>query len=509
MTAPQVETRLHASLADARRARGELWLVLSLLTLLYVIVVTIGNRRYVWFDELFTFNIAGSASLQQLWYRELRFDCNPPALYLLSRASMAVLGKNPLGLRFPSMVEFYFGSVAMLLFVRRKAGIAFAALGVLLIWTVAPTLYYAVEARPYALVFLAFSCLLLCWDSATRVAPRRWAIAGVAIFSTLLLAAHVFAVFTFLAFLVAEAVRLWRRRRFDTALAAALLLPMAAMLIYLPLIRSCSGIIFPVRASWNTIILFLEETLAAPIIPIVLLTVLLIPGGKAIRNRQVEFLAEDKALLAGLFLSPLVLSLFLMIRKATFYSRYCLAAQVAMLLTIAIFLPYRMRLERRAAYAGSVLLLLFLLKTQVWHAIRYPAPANAAFIASIHPELPLVASEGQVFMEMNQYESASFLSRLYFLKDPTASLQYLHTNIFQEFEAPDVMKSSGYPITANIAPYDDFVRHHHQFLLLGSPLQWVFTKLRLAGASFTVVGDYRGDMPYLDTTLYLVTVPTS
>jgi hypothetical protein len=43
------------------------------------------NRRYVWFDELFTFDIARSASLKQLWYRELKFDCNPPSVYLLSR----------------------------------------------------------------------------------------------------------------------------------------------------------------------------------------------------------------------------------------------------------------------------------------------------------------------------------------------------------------------------------------------------------------------------------------
>ncbi len=504
MTLAPPDRQLHV----ARGARGEFWLVLALLTFVYAMAVMAGNRRYVWFDELFTFNIAGSASLQQLWYRELRFDCNPPPLYLLSRASMAIFGRNPLGLRFPSMLEFYFGSVAMLLFVRRKAGIAFAALAVLLIWTVAPTLYYAVEARPYALVFLAFSGLLLCWDSATRVERRRWALVGVAFFSTVLLAAQVFAVFTFFAFLLAEAVRLWRRRRPDYVLAAALLLPMAAMLIYLPLIRSCSGIIFPVRASWNTVILFLEGTLGAPVIPLVLLAVLLIPAGKAARITQTRFLPEDRALVIGLFMSPLLLTLFLMVRKATFYSRYCIAAQIAMLLTIAILLPHRIRLERRAAYTGSALLLLFLLKTQIWHVIRYPVPTNAAFMASIRPELPLVASEGQVFMEMNQYESAKFLSRLYFLKDPKASMQYLHTNIFQGFEAPDVMKSSGYPITANIAPYDDFVNQHHQFLLLGTPIQWVFTKLRLSGASFTVVGDYRGDMPYMDTTLYLVTVPT-
>ena len=35
-----------------RAAQREFWLVLAALTALYIIAVTIGNRRYVWFDEL-------------------------------------------------------------------------------------------------------------------------------------------------------------------------------------------------------------------------------------------------------------------------------------------------------------------------------------------------------------------------------------------------------------------------------------------------------------------------
>src|ERR1700761_9096986 len=133
--------------------KRQFWLVFAALTVLYLFAIAIGNRRYVWYDELFTFDIARSPSLQQLWSRELRFDNHTPTIYLLSRYSMAIFGPTPFGLRFPSMVEFYFGSIAILLYVRRKADIAFATLAVLLLWAVAPTLFYAVEARPYALEF--------------------------------------------------------------------------------------------------------------------------------------------------------------------------------------------------------------------------------------------------------------------------------------------------------------------------------------------------------------------
>ena len=75
------------------------------------------------------------------------FDCNPPTSYLLSRFSMDILGQNSLGLRLPSMVEFYLGSAAVFFYVRRKVGPAFAALSVLIVWA-SGIFYYAVEARP-------------------------------------------------------------------------------------------------------------------------------------------------------------------------------------------------------------------------------------------------------------------------------------------------------------------------------------------------------------------------
>jgi uncharacterized membrane protein len=482
--------------------------VLGGLTALYVLAVVIGNRRYVWFDELFTLNIARSSSLEQLWYRELRFDCNPPTGYLLSRMSMSLFGATPLGLRFPSMVEFYFGSLAILLYVRRKAGIAFAAFAVLLLWAAAPTLYYAVEARPYALVFLSFSWLLLSWDTAIRAQLRRMALFGVSISTLMLAIAYVFAAFTLLAFFVAEMVRFFRRRTPDYPLWAAMAVPMLAMAVYVPLVRSCGGIVFPIFASPNTLVIFFEATFGVPVISAAILAILLIPAGQARKAVPSQFLSEEVALLAALFLSPVLLHLFLMHRQATFYNRYCLATQVAILVALAILLPNRVRVNRWAGYAGSLVLIFYMLKTQIWHMVRYPSPRNAAVLKSVNPGLPIVIGEGQVFMEMNQYEDASLLSRVYFLKDPAASMRYLHTNIFQDFEAPDVMKSAGFRISAAIEPYSSFVGQHRQFLLLSGTHKWVFLKLQASGATIRYVGDYSGAMPYIDTTLFLVTMPS-
>ena len=128
------EQRVSPTGRAALSTTREFWFAAGALTILYILLVSIGSRRYVWFDELFTFDIANSPSLGELWRREVQFDMQPPAGYVLSRASMHIFGSTPFGLRFPSMVEFYAGSVAMLLYVRRKAGLAFATLAVLLIW---------------------------------------------------------------------------------------------------------------------------------------------------------------------------------------------------------------------------------------------------------------------------------------------------------------------------------------------------------------------------------------
>lgn len=509
-TSPAIEQQRatdSVNLSAQDDSRREFWLVLAALTVLYVVVVLIGNRRYVWFDELYTFDIARSGSLHELWYRVQHFDSNPPTVYVLSRISMSVLGQTPLGLRFPSMLEFYLGSVVILLYVKRKTGLAFATVAVLMLWAAGPTLYYAVEARPYALVFLAFGCLLLSWDTAIRTQPRRLALFGVATSTLALSVAHVFAPFVLFAFLVAEGVRFCRRRKPDYPLWTALLVPMLSMLSYIPLVRAYGELVVRDPASYNSIILFFSDTFAGQIMVFVVLAALVVPLGKRPETKYHKFLGEEVALFVGMLLSPILLILVLMHRHGMFYNRYGLASQAAILVALAIFLAYRVQLNRIAAYAVSVVLILAILKIQVWHVLRYPDPNRTGVLASVQPNLPIVVGEGRIFMEMNQYENAALLSRVFFLKDPRASIEFSHTNYFQNVGAPDILKRAGFPFTANVAPYSVFVQQHRQFLLLGGPTDWVFPKLLSNGASIAFVHDYHDAMLYFESTVYLVTMP--
>ena len=118
---------------------------------------------------------------------------------------------------------------------------------------------------------------------------------------------------------------------------------------------------------------FFEDTLNGPIMFFVLLAALLVPQPRKDREIRPEFLPEEFMLLACMSLSPILLSLFLIHRQGAFFDRYGIASQVAILAALSIFLAYRFRLSRVAAWAASIVLLFFLLRNQVWHVLRDPS----------------------------------------------------------------------------------------------------------------------------------------
>ncbi len=59
-------------------AKREFWLTLAALTALICNGRRVGNRRYVWFDELSPWISPDPRRFSELWYRVVRFDCNPP-----------------------------------------------------------------------------------------------------------------------------------------------------------------------------------------------------------------------------------------------------------------------------------------------------------------------------------------------------------------------------------------------------------------------------------------------
>ncbi len=494
------ESRTPARSSLRLRSDWEFWSVLAGLTGIYVAALFFEGQRFVWFDELCTFDIARAGSLRQLWQWVLKYDNNPPTVYLLSRWSMEIFGPTAFGLRLPSMLAFYLGSVAMLLYLRRKVGTAVGAFAVLMLWSSA-TFYYATEARVYALVFMSFSFLLLSWDTATRQEHRTLALWGVAFFNALLLVSHVFASLCLMAVLLAEAVRYLRRRQPDYPLYAALVLPMGAMLVYIPLIRVYHGLILwpQFHASFlmaGRFYYHAMDSVARALFVVALAAVVLLPSSKNRRTPTPSFAAEDWALFICVLLNPLFLNLLLMHRQGDFFDRYTLVSDVMIYGVLAVLFAVRLRFRKITAYAAALVMLFLMVHMVQRNWVKRPRQLDPSTFRSLRPELPIVISNGATFVEMSQHESPAVVQRLYYIKDRSAALKYDHTNYYYDFEALDDMKSAGFPFAGHVEPYSEFVAHHRQFIIYADPFEWLPLKLREDGAQFTLLMAFLNEIPY-------------
>jgi hypothetical protein len=490
----------------------ELWIVLASLTLLYVVAVLIASRRFVWFDELYTLDIARARTIPLIWQLIGRFDFQPFTGYLFSRFSMAIFGQSPFGLRFPSMLEFYVGSMALFFYVRRKVGISYAAAAVLILWLGA-TFRYAAEARPYALLMASFSTLLLSWDIATTSEKRRLAVWGVALSNLAMISAHIFAPLSLFPFLAAEVVRFSRTRKADFALWAALLVPTVAMILYIPLLRGAGALYFPTefQASLGKILHFYLDSIN--IISVALLLALcaaLIISQTQPWIGSVRGLRPEEMVLLGLILlNPILLNIVLRWRHGAFWDRYTITTRAVIYIGMAILLGLRLAHNHYAGYAAAAVLLIFCVRTDVLAASSSSTVEYASALAAVRSDLPLVDASGVTFFEMNHHEKPDILSRLYFLKDRSLAMSYTHTNIFEDRGWGDEMKPD-YPISANVSSYNDFTHQHREFLVLGTydaPEEWLLRKLHDDGARLTWLGAY--PLSYVDSDLYLVSLPAA
>ena len=477
----------------------EFWLTLGALTVIYVTALYFAGQRFVWFDRTL-----------HLRYRQSPFSAHALAVgvkvrqqssHCLSAEPLlhADLWAAPLGLRLPSMVEFYLGSVAMLVYLRRKVATPVAAFAVLILWS-SSSFYYATEARVYALVFLSFSCLLLSWDSATRRAQRTVALWCVAISTVVLLMSHVFASLCLAAFVVAELARYLRRRRPDYPLYAALVLPMAAMLFYIPLIRVYHGLILwpQFHASPRMAARFYYDAVdcvARALFAVSLSAMLLQQRSATADTVKSKLAVEDWTLFACMLLNPLLLNLLLMQRKGDFFGRYTLTTNVVIYGLIAVLFAVRLRFNKLSAYVATLLMLVMMVHSVHREWVKRPREANQTTLMSLRPDLPIVVSNGATWVEMNQHESPQVVARLYYIKDRAAAVKYDGTNYYYDFEALDDMQREGFPFKGSVEAYSAFIASHRQFLIFADPFEWLPLKLREDGAQFTLLLAYSGARP--------------
>ena len=481
-------------------------LIFISLSLIYVLFIVAAMHRRVWYDELFTMDIARASTPSRVMELIRRWDWNPPLGYFLSRWSMNIFGQGKLGLRLPSIVEFYIASLFLFAFTRKRIGDAFAVLAILVLWE-GPIFYYAVEARPYAALVMSFSILVFCWDRATSPNRPIWSLVGT-FFGTLgMLMSHVFAPLTLAAIFIGEGTRFARSRKTDIVLWIALLLPCAAMLLYIPMFRIYRQVLFPYydQASLRQIQQFfmLRVFDNSVILYATLLAFIVSRGNRA--RRLAPFPLEQLAAAFFLLALPILLNLMLMHNERAFWPRYCITTSVTLCLVYAFLGAYQTDVGQRGAYAAAGVVLLFGLWNVV-SAMRGDAtPGRVTTLAIVRPDLPLVIENGITFFEMNHFEDNGVMNRVHYLEDPQADIKYAHSTLFDDFETPKRLAPE-FHIHAQIDDYASFLSQHSQFLMLTNRrgVYWLVAKLHHDGEEIEKISDV--DVPYTESEVYLVTV---
>lgn len=501
-----------------RLDRHQAWIA-SILAGVYAVLVIPWVHRHLWFDELHTFYIAQAPSFQRFVDEIRLLDLNPPLSYLLVRASMKILGVGELGARLPSIVGYFVASMSMFVFIARRVGPLWAAAGVG-IWWYSPNFFYASEARPYGILLGSLGLLLVSWDYAAEPqngrASRRWALAGVAVGATGMLLSHVYAPLWVMPFWAAELVRWWKQRRSDWALWAALVLPMAACLTYIPLVQNVEQAVFPPSLQGAPIkaVLFYLQLIFQVFLPLAPATVLAFAIALWRRDRfeatagaqdKTEFQGHEVVLLALSLVPPVVLNYMAMVRHMAFYPRHALPTFMMGYLLSLLIIAYESRTNRLSGLVAALVIFGFTLYPTMRDLLRRPeGPAAVSQIPyyQIHPELPFVTNSGLTFLEMDRYENPDLVARLYYLVDRDSAIRYDKSNLT---EGLAVMRRY-FPIRANVSSYADFVAKHKHFLVWGVMDQsgWLLRKLKTEGAHITEVGKF--STVYRDSELSEVTL---
>lgn len=524
VTTPPSTIRSRLLTRTALFLEGRPWIPIAFLGAVYLLSALAASRsKPLWHDELFTFWIAQAPTLRDL-LAELRIvDLNPPLVYLATRLSFKLLGISTLTTRLPEIIAFLVAMLAVYRIVQRRAGVLYGGLAAaFFLGGLASEL--AIEARPYAMLLAFLGISFAAWQSLWDPLPPRnrgWTLAVLALAGAGLLMSHIFGLLAWAALGAGEISHLLVRRRLRPSLLPALvwLIPLVSVAAYLPALRNHARSYFPAAfvPGGDDVFLFYISHVDRELVALWLtaLAILLLLGRAALRPARPFVLnrAEWTATI-GLMLIPALLMAWLMLSNAAFFPRYGIAASFAIAIFTAVFVAWWTDRDPRAALLGILVALLIqgqlptaidelLHPARLAHTEPVVAPCAAcAVTAALDPSLPLVDASGLAFLEMNHRESPSTLDRIFYLTDPSASLQYAHANIFEGMGD----EARVFPLRGHVQNYEVFRRQHAHFFVLGTfdyPEDWLLRKLQADGANLRVL--QRVSDSYKDHELYEVT----
>jgi len=383
-------------------------------------------RQRFWYDEVFTFNVANLHPYSLHW-KALRegVDAMPPGYYLLIRLVRKLRGDPHIAFRLPSIATYILSLLGVYWFAIREVP-ASAALTAVILMTLSPFRRYALQARPYSLLvgFLAISAAL--WQ---RVGGQWYILPLLALFLTLAVSCHYFAIIAIPSFGVAELTRTLASQQIRLGVWIALCIAIFPFVAGLPLLvqfRRNFGRSFFARPNWTMVFETYGDYLG---LDYKLVVVLVLSFAIAIRDGNLAL--PEAILLACFLLYPAVLVVITKLLHSGYTPRYGWPAIFGLVL-VPLYVFHSFWFKPSSFWLVLAFLIGFAVQAlQDLTSLPKSGSTRAderwsrlAEFSRHKPGIPVVIGGGLAYMEAIQYSPPELRDRLVRVIDPDSASRF-------------------------------------------------------------------------------------
>lgn len=454
--------------------------------------------RPFWYDEIMTDWISRLPVIPDL-FKVLAVDAHPPLSFVVVKIFRAVLGESELAVRLPSILCCASAGICVFLFMSRRCSTLQSLFSVAMLFGSFAS-YYASEARPYAFVLGFLALALLNWqraaDALEEGRSRTWPLVGLAVgIGGAVLSHHYATLQLALPLGLGEAVRLWKRRRIDWGMAAAMAAGLSMLAISLPLAWAAwhtmlrytsSNPNFLFQPEWSQLWSF--DTMypaalktAGAVLPVMAVAALLRYADRKTPSPPTMLLPHELAASIGLTLILPVMVTFILFTSKYFLNRYA----VGTVLGVAILAGQALSLLGTAKnFAAFLLFVNALIGGQAvvvkrsWRIMTLVQPLDIAQLRASSE--PLVFGNTLGYIPTFWYASPTLRSRLHYLSDLDYAIKQ------PDFVAEVALVEDRDFIPAKVDDYNQFVAANRSFLVAGEG--WLVPRLHKEGWKFKLLG---------------------
>ena len=438
--ADAISDLFHRSINFAERRTG---VIVAAYSAFYLVALArFAAVRPLWLDEISSYYMSAvwppGAIMRAL---EENADGQPLLFHLITRAFH--YGRNQMLLRMPEVIGILVMSLCLYVFVSKIASRIHGLLAMTLPM-ITNARSYSYEARPYALILGFGACMMVCWQAATRNQHRKWAIAGLWLFSSLSVGIHYFGILSLLPFFVGELVKWRSRKKVDWPVVAVLSSSILALLPSLPVINAVKAMgirpLYHIAVPGSLIEAydFLLEPALLPSVQMIFVALIFLVWRSNSADRlgpvdggSTQPDTAETAVVCGFLAIPLA-GLLLGKVVNTFMLRYILTATLG----FCVALPLALRRSRELAF---VCLLIVGLNVSLFLALRTvkkpdgPKQTPRAALQAAAGGLPVVFTGAHEYVETHFYAPADVAPRLYYLSSPELARYWAGTEAVDSF----------------------------------------------------------------------------